>query len=104
MTDASILILAIPYLAGGFSLLGWLAVREQTANTRSIFLIALLWPLFLLLVPLFALLDRLERRGWYVNVEHRPDLSRFGFRRRPIGTGWAVRSCHWEFQVFKEKK
>lgn len=104
MADASILILATSYLAGGFSLLGWLAVKEQMANTRTVFLIALLWPLFLLLAPLFALLDRLERRGWYVSVEHRPDLSRFGFRRRPIGKGWAVRCFHWELQVFKDKK
>ena len=104
MADISIAAYLAAYLAGGFALLAWMAFLNKH-RAREAFWLSLLWPLALLLIPIVALFDRLEQRGWYVDTRYRPDLSPLGFRRRADGgIGWAVRCLWLELQVWKVKK
>lgn len=100
MADALISACFAAYLAGGFAVLGWMAFRD-IEQMREAFFIVLLWPLFLLLMPVIVLNDWLRPRGWCVDIQHQPDRSPFGFRRRPTGTGWAVRCLWLELQVWQ---
>lgn len=99
MADTSIAAYFAVYLAVGFALLAWLAYRLEGESIRAAFWLTLLWPLTLLVVVPAVLLDW---AGWRVNIEHRPDLSPFGFRRRDAGRGWAVRFLRLELQVWKD--
>ena len=75
--------------------------RLEGESIRAAFWLTLLWPLTLLVVVPAVLLDW---AGWRVNIEHRPDLSPFGFRRRDAGRGWAVRFLRLELQVWKDTR
>lgn len=101
MADASISMCLAAYLAVGFALFAWLAYRCKEESIRAAFWLMFLWPLTLLVVVPVVLLDWI---GWRVNIERRPDLSPFGFRRRDIGRGWAVRFLRLELQVWKDTR
>lgn len=103
MANASILILAISYLAGGFVMLAWMACIDRH-DVRQAFWAALLWPATLLAVLLWSAIDAvLGKLRWNFNIQYQPDLSTFGFRRRPVGgAGWAVRCFGLEFQVWEK--
>lgn len=103
MANASISTYAAWYLAGAFVLLVWMALHDVD-QMRATLIVLLLWPLVLLLMPVGWLRGWSERRGWHVRIEHQPDLSIFGFRRRANGVGWAVRCLRIELQLWNEKK
>lgn len=88
------------YLAGALAMFAWAAYLDRH-SARETFWCSLLWPLVLLAVVLVDAVDWLERRGWYLEVLVRRDLTPFGFRRRPTGRGWAVRCLYLELQAWR---
>ncbi len=103
MADASLVTYLSFYFAGVLTLLVVMALRD-TNQMRATLIVLLLWPLVLLVASFIWLRDRLEQRGWYVAINHQPDLSRFGLRRRVGGVGWAVRCLGLELQVWKHRQ
>ena len=102
MADATLSTYLAAYLASGFVLLAWLAYwLEDESSIRAAFLLTILWPLTLLVAIPVVLLEGV---GWRVDIEHRPDLSTFGYRRRNTGLGWALRCLHLELQVWRDEQ
>ncbi len=90
------------YLGIGFVVLAWLAYLDGH-DVRVAFWLSLLWPLFMVAIPIARLLHRLKvKHHRRIDIQVRRDLSMFGFRRRPEGpAGWALRFFWIEFQTWR---
>ena len=89
------------YLAGVVALTGLWALRVPHENVRTVFVLAVMWPVTLILVlgaVVFAV------TGWDYDVIK--GLKMFGFRRagNPEVRGYALTLFRVEFQMWKTRK
>jgi len=92
--------LSTAYLSGALALVGLFAIRVPHENVRTVFALALMWPLSILAI-LFMIL--MNFTGW--NLDAAKGTKMFGFRR-PGNTnvrGFAVTIFYGEAQFWKLK-
>lgn len=89
------------YLAGFVALVGMFALRAPHENLRTVFALALMWPLSILAIIAFVLLDFV---GWNFNVAESDKM--FGSRRstNPNVRGIAVSVFGTELQFYSPRK
>lgn len=89
------------YMTGAILLVGMFAVRVPHENIRTVFALALMWPLSFLAILVMVLMTF---TGW--NVDAAQGTKMFGFRRPTNAgvTGFAVTVFYGEVQFWKVKK
>jgi hypothetical protein len=90
--------LIVIYMTGMILLMGMFAWRVPHEDCRIVFLLALIWPLSIVLI-LFMIF--LELVGWKLEVVNSTKM--FGFRKptNPKARGYAVTIFGTEIQLFK---
>lgn len=86
------------YLAGALVLIGLWAVRVPHEDVRTVFLLAIMWPLTILSIVFMVILNT---TGWGMNIVKGAKM--FGFRRptNPKVKGFAVTVLTAEIQFYK---
>lgn len=89
------------YLVGFVALVGMFAVRAPHENLRTVFALALMWPLSILAILAFVLLDFV---GWNFDIAKSDKM--FGSRRstNPNVRGIAVSVFGTELQIYSPRK
>lgn len=92
--------LSTAYLTGALALVGLFAIRVPHENVRTVFALALMWPVTIAAI-LFMLV--LNATGW--NLDAAVGKKMFGFRRatNPQVTGFAITVFYGEVQFWKVK-
>ena len=86
------------YLAGALVLNGAFALRSPHEDLRTVFLLALVWPLSLLAI-LFMFV--LTATGWNMDLAKGTQVLGFRKPQNPELTGFAFTVLFQEFQFFK---
>lgn len=89
------------YLAGALVLVGMFAVRVPHENVRTVFALALMWPVTIAAI-LFMLV--LNATGW--NLDAAKGKKMFGFRKatNPQVRGFAFTFLFQEFQFYTKRR
>jgi hypothetical protein len=89
------------YMLGFIFTVGAFAVRARDVDTRTLFVIALAWPISMAFTLLIVLLSLFK---WDLDVAESPKL--FGFRRptNPKARGFAVTVFGTEIQFYGPRK
>jgi glucan phosphoethanolaminetransferase (alkaline phosphatase superfamily) len=89
------------YLSGALALIGLFALRAPHENLRTVFALAIMWPLSILLIIVFILMSM---TNW--NIDSAMNTKMFGFRRptNPNAKGFAVTIFYVELQFYKTLK
>lgn len=89
------------YLAGALVLIALWAIRVPHEDVRTVFLLAIMWPLSILAIVGMVILTA---TGWDLDVANSDKM--FGFRRptNPKAKGFAVTIFTVELQLFKVSK
>ena len=89
------------YMTGAILFVGMFAVRVPYENIRTVFALALMWPLSFLVILTMVLMNF---TGW--NVDAAQGTKMFGFRRPTHAGvhGFAISICYGEVQFWKAKK
>ena len=86
------------YLIGIIALIGMFAIRVPYENSRTVFALALMWPLSIVLIIGMMVILAI---GW--NFDIGSSAKMFGFRRpsNPNARGFAITLFTIEFQFYK---
>lgn len=86
------------YLSGIIGFIGMFAIRVPYENSRTVFALALLWPLSIVLIIGMMVILAI---GW--NFDIGSSANMFGFRRpsNPNARGFAITVFTTEFQFYK---
>ena len=89
------------YMTGAILLVGMFAVRAPYENLRTVFALALIWPLSIAAILGMVILTT---TGWDFDVAK--GAKTFGFRRptNPNARGFAVTVCGTELQFYAMRK
>ena len=89
------------YMTGVILLVGLWAARVPHEDVRTVFALALMWPLSLLAVLGMMIMTA---TGW--DIDAVKSTKTFGFRRptNPLARGFAVTAFGVEFQVYSVRK
>ena len=89
------------YMTGAILLVGMFALRAPYENLRTVFALALMWPLSIAAILGMVILTT---TGWNLDVARGSKM--FGFRRpnNPNAQGFAVTVFYGEVQVWKTRK
>lgn len=88
------------YLIGITALVGMFAIRAPHEDLRTVFALALMWPLSMLAIVIMVLMTF---TGW--NLDVAKGTKMFGFRRpgNPGVNGFAITVFYGEVQMWKKK-
>lgn len=89
------------YLIGIIALIGMFAIRVPYENSRTVFALALMWPLSIVAIIVMMIILAI---GW--NFDIGSNTKMFGFRRpsNPNARGFAITVFTTEFQFYKVSK
>ena len=89
------------YVSGALAFIGMFAIRSPHENLRTVFALAIMWPLSILLILAFVLMALTD---WNLDVAKGHKM--FGFRRptNPGVKGFAITIFGEEVQVYKTLK
>jgi len=92
--------LSTAYLSGALALVGLFAIRAPHEDIRTVFVLALIWPLSILAILAMVFMST---TGW--NLEAAKGTKMFGFRRptNDMIKGFAVCIFYGEVQIWKKK-
>jgi hypothetical protein len=89
------------YLSGALAFVGMFALRAPHENLRTVFALAIMWPLSILVILFMIVLVFI---GW--NMDSAMNTKMFGFRRptNPGVKGFAITIFYVELQFYKTLK
>lgn len=98
------MIYVLTYFTIAYALFAWTAYIDRH-SIREAFTLSVLWPITLfVVVPWMIAGAILQHYGFLFNIQYMQNLSMFGYRKRPLGEGFALRTFRFEFQFYKNDK